>query len=306
MRAGLRDVAEASSVPPDNIAEALNFLSPSSKPLLRPSFKKQVLITDGSTGKPIRETADGLRDPSGAAKDAAEREWEVALLQYWDRQRERIKKRLAPGIPKSRKALGDLPKRLDTNLWRNENEELLALFLPLLSEAAIDGASTLEGEVEELGLMLDWTLPNAKAVEWARKYSGKLIKGINTTTKEGVRRALAAWLDTPGSAMSDLFSTLDGMFAFGQSRAQMIGVTEVTRAYFEGNQAAARATEAEGLVKWKKTWQTNNDALVCVALCAPLHGKSVIGTDKEFPDGAGQGPPRHPRCRCWTTYDAVI
>jgi len=95
------------------------------------------------------------------------------------------------------------------------------------------------------------------------------------------------------------------MFAFGQSRAQMIGVTEVTRAYFEGNQAAARATEAEGLVKWRKTWQTNKDNLVC-SLCSPLDSKSVVGTDKEFPDGAGQGPPRHPRCRCWVTYDAVI
>ena len=270
---------------------------------------KQITITDGQTGRPIRETADGLKDPSGAAKDAAEREWTEALLQYWQGQQgqlERIKKRLAPGIPKGRKALGDLPKRLDADFWRNENEELMALFLPLLSEAAVDGAGTLEAEVEGLGLMLDWTLPNAEAVEWARRYSGELIKGINTVTKEGVRRSLAAWLDTPGSTMGDLFGTLDGMFAFGQSRAQMIGVTEVTRAYFEGNQAAARATETEGLVKWQKKWQTNKDALVCTALCEPLDGKSVVGTDKEFPDGGGLGPPRHPRCRCWVTYEPVI
>jgi len=198
-----------------------------------------------------------------------------------------------------------LPKRLDADFWHNENEELLALFLPLLSEAAVDSAGVLEAQIESLGLMLDWTLPNAEAVEWARRYSGELIKGINATTKEGVRRTLAAWLDTPGSTMGDLFGALDGMFAFGQSRAQMIGVTEVTRAYFEGNQAAARATEEEGLVKWKKAWQTNNDLLVC-NLCEPLHGTSVIGVDTEFPDGAGQGPPRHPRCRCWPTYEPVI
>ena len=274
---------------------------------MRPSFEalKQVTITDGSTGRPIRETADGLKDPSGAAKDTAERKWAAALLEYWQAQRERIKKRLAPGIPKSRKAIGDLPKRLDTDFWRNEDEELLALFLPLLNEAALDAAGTLEAQTEGLGLMLDWTLPNAEAVEWARKYSGKLIKGVNATTKEGVRRTLSSWLDAPGSTMGDLFGTLDGMFAFGRSRAQMIGVTEVTKAYFEGSQAAARATEAEGLVKWKKTWQTNKDNLVC-GLCAPLDGKSVVGVDKEFPDGAGQGPPRHPRCRCWVTYDAVI
>jgi len=181
----------------------------------------------------------------------------------------------------------------------------LALFLPLLSDAAVDGATTLEAQTEDLGLMLDWTLPNAEAVEWARRHSGELIKGVNATTKEGVRQTLAIWLDTPGSTMGDLFGTLDEMFAFGQSRAQMIGVTEVTRAYFEGNQAAARATEVEGLIKWRKTWRTNNDGLVC-DLCGPLNGVSVIGVDAEFPDGAGQGPPRHPRGRCWITYDAVI
>ena len=271
---------------------------------MRPCFKA-LTITDGQTGRPIRETRDGLKDPAGAAKDAAEREWAEALLQYWRGQLERVKKRLAPGIPKSRKAIGDLPQRLDADFWRNENEELLALFLPLLSDAAVGGAEILETQTESLGLMLDWTLPNAEAVEWARRYSGELIKGINATTKEGVRQALAGWLDTPGSTMGDLFGTLDGMFAFGPKRAQMIGVTEVTRAYFEGNQAAARATETEGLVKWKKVWQTNKDNLVC-SLCAPLDGRSVVGTDKEFPDGAGQGPPRHPRCRCWCTYDAVV
>ena len=271
---------------------------------MQPGFKT-LTITDSQTGRPIRETRDGSKDPAGVAKDTAEREWTTALLQYWREQLERIEKRLAPGIPKSRKAIGDLPKRLDAGFWAGENEELLAILLPLLRAEAVGGAAVLEAQTESLGLMLDWTLPNAEAVEWARRYSGKLIKDINTTTREGVRRTLSTWLDTPGSTMGDLFGTLDGMFAFGQSRAQMIGVTEVTRAYFEGNQAAARATEAEGLVKWRKIWQTNKDALVC-NLCAPLDGISVVGTDKEFPKGAGQGPPRHPRCRCWCTYDAVI
>ena len=253
-----------------------------------------------------------MKDPSGAAKDAAEREWETALLKYWREQRERIEKKLAPGIPKSRKAIGDLPKRLDADFWHNEDEELLALFLPLLSEAAVDGAGTLEVQVEGLGLMLDWTLPNAEAVEWARRYAGELIKGINSTTRGSVKRALSLWLDTPGSTMGDLFrqigiiEEIPGKFVFSAARAQMIGVTEVTRAYFEGNQAAARATEAEGLVKWRKIWRTNRDNLVCTEFCEPLDDKSVIGVNTEFPDGAGQGPPRHPRCRCWPAYEPVI
>lgn len=225
-------------------------------------------MTDGSTGRPIRETRDGLKDPAGAAKDAAEHAWTVALLEYWRGQRERIEKRLAPGIPKSRKAIEDLPKRLDADFWRNEDEELLAVLVPLFSDATTDGVEVLATTVEaEFGIVVDWTLANAEAVRWARKHAGELVKGINKSTKVALRELISAWLDTPGATMGDLFGSLmDKQFAFSQRRAQMIGVTEVTNSYQAGHEAGY---EAAG-----------------------------------FPSVAF-GPTAHPNGRCWTSADTL-
>jgi hypothetical protein len=85
----------------------------------------------------------------------------------------------------------------------------------------------------------------------------------------------------------------------------MVAVTEVTRAYAEGNRRSAKEYEDQELFTWVRTWRTNNDDLVC-ELCGPLHGKTAEGTDGEYPLGGGQGPPRHPRCRCWETFEPIV
>ena len=262
---------------------------------------KQITITDGRTGKPIRETADGLKDPSGAAKDTAEREWETALLQYWNEQRERIKKRLESGIPKSRKAIEDLPKRLDANFWRNEDEELMAVLVPLFTAAATSGVTILAATVEaEFGIVVDWTLSNAEAVKWARKHAAELVKGVNKSTKETLRQVIAAWLDTPGSTMDDLFrqigiiEEIPGKFVFSAARAKMIGVTEVTNSYQAGHEAGYEAagfpatafgptahpngrcwTNADVLPnnEFVIVWRTNMDNLVCTRPLATPWGE---------------------------------
>lgn len=233
----------------------------------------------------------------------------MALLQYWREQRERIKKRLAPGIPKSRKAVGDLPKRLDTNFWRNEDEELMALFLPLLRDNADTAASALAMEIEiQHGLMLDWTLVNASAANWARKHAGKLVKNINSNTQKTLAARIAAWIETPGSTMGDLLEDIETLFAFSAARAKRVAVTEVTAAFSEGNLAAARPAEKEGLVTWRKTWQTNKDALVC-PYCSALDGQTAIGIDSDEWTSVGlsvPAPPLHVNCRCWLTFEPII
>jgi hypothetical protein len=45
-----------------------------------------------------------------------------------------------------------------------------------------------------------------------------------------------------------------------------------------------------------REWRTNADELVC-PVCGPLAGQ-VIGLDEAF-EGGIDGPPAHPRCRCW-------
>ena len=86
-----------------------------------------------------------------------------------------------------------------------------------------------------------------------------------------------------------------GMWEFySEERARQLAVTEVTRAFAEGNMAAWRAA---GVIE-KRRWNTNNDELVC-PVCGPLAGQ-VRGLDDEFGDGIPL-PPAHPRCRCWIT-----
>lgn len=242
-------------------------------------------ITDGATGRPIRETTDGLRDPSATEKDAAERKWQAALLQFWREQLERIEIRLTPGIPKSRKALSDLAKRLDRRFWDNEDEELLAVLLPLTRAGAVDGVQIEAVWLEAAyGITVDWTLPNAEAVEWARRHAGQLIKGVNETTLIGVRGNLSVWLDTPGATMGELYSDLETMYGFSGSRARMIATTEVTESYEHGHElgyeaagfpAVAYAPPAHPNGRcWTVTemlpngefvivWRTNNDPIVC-------------------------------------------
>ena len=224
-------------------------------------------------------------DPAGTAKDGAERVWRDALFQFWQEQLERVKERLAGGIPKARKAAGDPGLRLDGDFWSSEEEELLAVLLPLIKGDVVDGVAIAAEVLEaEYGIVLDWSLSNAEAVEWARQYAAELVKGINGTTKEALKRSISSWLDTPGATMGDLYDEIEGLYPFGRSRAEGIAVTEVTRAYGEGKEKAyaeagipPRAynepahprgrcwTAAELLPngEWVVVWRTSQDELVC-------------------------------------------
>ncbi|RLC77700.1 MAG: hypothetical protein DRJ03_26395, partial [Chloroflexi bacterium] len=205
-----------------------------------------------------------------------------------------------------RKAIDDLPKRLDKKFWDNENRLLLAEILPLLSEgaeeAALFSAETIEGAT---GIGVDWTLVNTEAAKWARTHAGELAKGITKTTRNNIGQHVAEFVETPGMTLGDLRQKLAKLPAFSENRARMIAVTETTRAAREGNLATARTYENEGLFTWERTWHTNRDSLVC-ELCRPLDGKKAGGLDEEYPLGGGAGPPRHPRCRCWETLKPIV
>ena len=77
---------------------------------------------------------------------------------------------------------------------------------------------------------------------------------------------------------------------FGEIRAEMIAITEATRAFSEGN---IQEWLASGVVDGIK-WMTAEDELVC-PICEPLDGKEGSLTDGI----EGLKPPAHVRCRCW-------
>lgn len=224
----------------------------------------------------------------------------LAVKAYFDGLLERVKAKLAPGIPKSRKAIDDLPDRLDDDFWDDEEEILLGITLPLLSRQ-VASSIDIEGAAlsVKFGIEADWTLANAHAIEWARKHGGWLVSRVSRTTKRDIGRVVATWIETPGATMGDLFETLAQRFSFSSVRAEMIGVTEVTTSYAEGRAQTYReagipvaiykppahircrcwdATEILPNGQLVVVWRTNRDELVCVQpLTVPWGNGSAVG-----------------------------
>jgi len=153
---------------------------------------------------------------------------------------------------------------------------------------------------EYINLVMDYTMLDAAALEFARTYSYGLIKGIENTTRDIVAKAISAFIETPGFTIGDIMDLLP----FGPVRAQMIAVTEVTRAFASGQMLAGRELENQYPgVPVVKTWFTNNDEFVC-DICEPLDGAEVP-LDEPFESGDDE-PPAHVNCRCWMEVSTKI
>ncbi len=148
-------------------------------------------------------------------------------------------------------------------------------------------------EAVAVGLYPDIVAINRAALEWAAVYSYELISGLTDTTREVVRHAITSFLATPGMTVGDLRAMLEP--AFGKVRAEMIAITEVTRAVNQATRIYQQLIREWGL-EMARIWRTSHDKLVC-PVCSPNEGKPEW--DWTFPEG----PPAHPRCRCWTTLE---
>ncbi len=179
--------------------------------------------------------------------------------------------------------------------WSDERRRLLALLGPAIEGAAMDGAAAAARRLGGIGL--DYETVNQSAADWARQYTDELLGQLGATSEKLVGDALAAWIEQPGATMGDLVGLLTPRFAGNQARADLIAVTEITRAYANGQKAAFQAA---GVTRWR--WNTNRDELVC-PVCAPLNGQVVeIGQPfGEFRGKTFSEPPSHPGCRCWVS-----
>lgn len=148
---------------------------------------------------------------------------------------------------------------------------------------------------QDLPLNINWAMANVHVLEWAARESEAIFAELLGTNAKELSAELTLWLES-GAPLSDLKKTLSKGRWFGKARGKMIAVTEVTRAYNEGNMAAYRES---GVVTGKE-FQTARDEHVC-SICAPLDGKitELEGTF-ETPFGIEnfQKPPVHVNCRC--------
>lgn len=172
-------------------------------------------------------------------------------------------------------------------------KKLQALIEKELSFIARDNA---EEESASLGIMFDPAAVDAAAETWAKQYSYDLVKGIDATTRETVSNAIADFTNTPGMTNQDIFDRLSS--TFGDARAQMIAITEVTRAFSAGEQIYQNMLSEMG-VETIREWLTSEDEKVC-PICGSLDGQSV-GPGENFVDDDGNeynNPPAHVNCRC--------
>jgi len=186
-------------------------------------------------------------------------------------------------------ALGDPPDiaNIPPDFFDNEAKEMLRVLGPFGEQVYLDAA--LELMKQNPGMGVDWALVNQRAVDWSRQYTFDLVQGITDTNRNLLQQSISAFFEQ-GQTRQELEERL--LRSFGPVRAEMIAVTETTRASVQGELAITEELRQQG-IEMRPIWQTNNDDLVC-PICGPKH-------NKEIKDGVY--PPAHPRCRCWVNHE---
>ena len=185
------------------------------------------------------------------------------------------------------------------DFWQGEEEELATILERHLLRAAQAAGLAAVTDLADV-VSVDFGLVNEAVREWSKSMSLDLVKGITETSRKFSTDAIAEWIES-GEPLGKLTQALEPMF--GPVRAEMIGSTEVTRAYAEGNRAAWRISGVVG----GRRWNTAVDELVC-EVCGPLHNETaLLGSPFVHPETGAEysDPPSHPRCRCWTTPHQV-
>jgi SPP1 gp7 family putative phage head morphogenesis protein len=142
---------------------------------------------------------------------------------------------------------------------------------------------------------VSWDVVNKAAEAWARANAGRLIKQLQGTTVEQIRKAVADWIEQ-GEALPALTKAINELID-DPRRARLIAQSETTNAFAAGNHMA---WDAAGV--WGNKWQSVQDEVVC-PVCSRLVGQTrPIGspfidplTDKQY-----ERPGAHPGCRCYT------
>lgn len=186
--------------------------------------------------------------------------------------------------------LGDPPDitRLTAEVWQDIETRYVGAVRPALEQIFLDA---LEEASDEIGFSVDWDTANAAASDWSRAYTYDLVKAINDTSRTMLQQAVSDFFDE-GQTIDMLADKLAGIF--GPVRAEMIAVTEVTRAVSQGEQLLVRELEKQGATM-VAIWNTANDERVC-PICVPRD-------QMKQGDGWTELPPAHVRCRCWTRYE---
>jgi hypothetical protein len=171
-----------------------------------------------------------------------------------------------------------LQGELEAILGRHLADTYRASFEQLRDQLELDLS---DADLEQGGTGLD-----AKATDWADKYSSELAALIVANTQGKLQEQQAAGEE------------IDLGDQFDEARADRIAITETTRSITAGEFGVVSTAIGLGLMTGNEAiWQTAEDELVCEE-CAPLNGQPQDVWSLEAP----AGPPLHVNCRCELDY----
>ena len=195
--------------------------------------------------------------------------------------------------------LGNPPdvNRVPEEFWsRVETEEknAVAAILLLLMMQSAEAHFGLLPEFAQVGRTVDDFIPQIEAA--ANQRAADFSQQYVTTGRERLERF---GRDTQarfgiGGQIHPQEIADEATGIFGPSRDAGIAASETTGAASTGAETVIGQTVG---FSEKDTWFTQEDQRVC-PICEPLHEKPRSYWARFFP----QGPPAHPKCRCWVEY----
>jgi len=251
-------------------------------------------------------------EPGWAEKEKAELEMAAIMRRIFRKQQKRIREYISTldQAPVPNKAMDNLllidlkgallgkAAKYDQSIPYNQllavDPDDYAQWLAALEDATFRGILLL-GQHGAPGL--DYGAINEHASVWAQLHTDEIFNQLNNTSQDILGKAIAEYIETPGMTLGDTMDKLWGI----DGRADVIAVTETTRAYAQGNQLIGQEmASAYPDAPVFKIWFTNNDDLVC-DICGELDGMEVPIDDQFVSTGFfTDNPPAHTNCRCWT------
>lgn len=186
--------------------------------------------------------------------------------------------------------LGDPPDitNVPDTFWETVSTKYSDAVLPELESAFLD---MVKQNVTDYGVDIGWDVINQRAADWAKTYTYDMVSGITQNRRIALQEAISSFYEKQWT-LGELRAALNN--EYGPVRAEMIAITETTRAAVEGDRAYVDELRKRGAKLGGKV-QTNKDERVC-RICGP----------KQDLDPLEVGfPPYHVGCRCWAVWEAL-
>ena len=185
--------------------------------------------------------------------------------------------------------LGNPPNlsNVPNEYWQNGWKDIQTVVEPVLMDLFVSQA---ESMLESIAVGIEWDMVNTAATSWASQHLENMLSDLFGKRYDHLNEVIPRFYEE-GWNLDQLTEELERWY--DPIRAEMIAITETTRAAVEGERWAVRLLEERWGILMIPSWQTANDEFVC-PICGPKHDKPIRD---------GEYPPAHPRCRCWVTYE---